>query len=170
MHLPSASHTVIPSSGLVVLESAALQSALCFLSRFLCFFLSLILHPPPQHGTWIWPEKAQIHYPLWIHLWWQIHFLTVTSVLKHLAASGSRAECSVAAKRWMKNESGWEMLDRFLWHFPPQNCMFSNRRQYSVLVKMKDSGFRLNFFICKIEMRIVPIPRDCCENQMKQYS
>lgn len=52
----------------------------------------------------------------------------------------------------------------FFWHFSPQNCMFSNKRQYSVIVRMKDSGFRLNFLSGKMEIRIVSISKDGGEN------
>lgn len=42
--------------------------------------------------------------------------------------------------------------------------MFSNKRQYSVIVRMKDSGFRLNFLSGKMEIRIVSISKDGGEN------
>lgn len=42
--------------------------------------------------------------------------------------------------------------------------MFSNKRQYSVIVRMKDSGSRLNFLSGKMEIRIVPISKDGGEN------
>lgn len=97
-HLPSILSFLSQAWGCCSLPHWRVPSVFLFGWLVLGFFTtifqkSLILRPPPQHSTWIWPEKA------WSGAESIIHFLTLTSVLKHLAASGSHRECSRGCER-----------------------------------------------------------------------